>query len=77
MAVKYSKLMRTVSERYQRPLEKMLPEMMNEKGLSGTADELGISNATLAYWMLKLGLNTRRVTLAQGESLEIKRTEGR
>ncbi len=68
-----TKLMRSVEDSHQRPLEKLLPEMVNEKGLSMTADELGVSKATLGYWLLKLGINVRRVALAPGETLEVKR----
>ena len=66
-------LMIRVEEQYKRPLEKLLPEMVNEMGLSATADELGLSKATLGYWLLKLGINVRRVALAPGETLEVKR----
>ncbi len=65
--------MQRVEKEHQRPLERLLPEMVNEKGLSETADDLGVSKATLGYWLLKLGINVRRVALAPGEKLEIKR----
>jgi hypothetical protein len=65
--------MRSVEERYGRPLDRLLVEMVNEKGLSATAEEMGVSKATIGYWLLKLGLSTQRVVLAPGESLEIKR----
>ena len=68
-----TKKMIAVEERFQRPLEKMLPTMVTEGGLSATADELGVSKATLGYWLLKLGINVQRVALAPGESLEVKR----
>jgi hypothetical protein len=68
-----TKLMARVEGEYQRPLERLLPEMVNEKGLSVTAQELGVSKATLGYWLLKLGINVRRVALAPGETLEVKR----
>ena len=68
-----TKLMRRVEEQYQRNLERLLPEMVNEKGLSDTASELEVSKATLGYWLLKLGINVRRVALAPGETLEVKR----
>ncbi|MBF8267338.1 MAG: hypothetical protein HW388_846 [Dehalococcoidia bacterium] len=68
-----SKKMVQVEELYQRPLERLLPEMVNEKGLSATAGELGISKATVGYWLLKLRIEVRRVALAPGETLEIKR----
>ena len=70
---KKTKLMRRVEKEHQRPLERLLPEMVNEKGLSTTADELGVSKATLGYWLLKLGISVRRVALAPGETLEVKR----
>jgi len=69
-----TKLMQRVERDHDgRPLERLLPEMVNELGLSGTADELGVSKATLGYWLLKLGINVRRVALAPGETLEVKR----
>ena len=68
-----TKLMQRVEDGYQRSLERLLPEMVNEKGLSVTAEELGVSKATLGYWLLKLGINVRRVALAPGETLEVKR----
>ena len=68
-----TKKMIAVEERMHQPLEKILPEMVTEQGLSHTADELGVSKATLGYWLLKLGITVRRVALAPGESLEVKR----
>ncbi len=68
-----TKLMQRVEREHQRPLERLLPEMVNEVGLSATADNLGVSNATLGYWLLKLGISVRRVALAPGETLEVKR----
>ncbi len=68
-----TKLMQRVEKEHQRPLESLLPEMVNERGLSSTADDLGVSKATLGYWLLKLGISVRRVALAPGETLEVKR----
>ena len=68
-----TKLMQRVEDEYQRPLERLLPEMVNELGLSGTAEELRVSKATLGYWLLKMGISVRRVALAPGETLEVKR----
>ena len=65
--------MQRVETEHQRPLERLLPEKVNEIGLSATAEELGVSKATLGYWLLKLGINVRRVALAPGETLEVKR----
>ena len=68
-----TKLMQRVEREHQRPLESLLPELVNERGLSATADDLGVSKATLGYWLLKLGISVRRVALAPGETLEVKR----
>lgn len=68
-----TRLMQTVEDRFKQPLERLLPEMINEQGLTATAQSLEVSKATLGYWLLKLGINVRRVALAPGESLEVKR----
>ena len=73
MTTRKTKKMVAVEEKFRQSLEKMLPEMVTEQGLSSTADELGVSKATLGYWLLKLGITVRRVALAPGESLEVKR----
>ena len=74
MMVRKSKLMRSVEKRFNRPLERLLPEMINEKGLSETAEELRINKATLGYWLLKFGITVRRIALSPGETLEVKRS---
>ncbi len=66
-----TKLMRKVEEKYDKPLEKLLADMYNEKGLPAMAEELQISKGTLWYWLLKFGINVRRVALAQGEELQV------
>jgi len=71
--VRKTKLMRQVEEKAQRPLETLLPELVNQMGLSHAAAELGVSPATLGYWMLKMGIQYRRVALASGEAIEVKR----
>ena len=65
--------MMDAERKLRRPLERALPEMVNEYGLTGAAKRLGVSKATLSYWLLKLGIQTRRVALAPGETIEIKR----
>lgn len=57
----------------RRPLERALPELVNELGLTGASKRIGVSKATLSYWLLKLGIQMRRVALAPGETIEIKR----
>lgn len=68
-----TKKMLAVEERFQQPLEKMLPPLVTENGLSATANELGVSKATLGYWLLKLRIDVQRVALAPGETIEVKR----
>ena len=68
-----TKLMMRVEKEFDSPLERLLPDLVNEQGLTATADTLGVSKATLGYWMLKLGINVRRIALAPGEILEVKR----
>ena len=75
MATRKTKKMLAVEERFRQPLEKILPEMVTEQGLTATADYLGVSKATLGYWLLKFRINVRRVALAPGDSLEITRLE--
>ena len=73
MTTRKSKMMLAVEERFEKPLEKMLPEMVTERGLTASAEQLGVSKATLGYWLLKLRINVMRVALGPGETLEVKR----
>ena len=75
MANRKTKKMLAVEERFRQPLEKMLPEMVTEQGLTATADYLGVSKATLGYWVLKFRIDVRRVALAPGDSLQITRLD--
>ena len=52
-----SKKMIEVENKFKQPLEDMLPQMVTEYGLTASADQLGVSKATLGYWLLKLGIN--------------------
>ncbi|MDP6509832.1 MAG: hypothetical protein QGH23_01290 [Dehalococcoidia bacterium] len=52
-------------------MEKLLPEMYNEMGLPQMADEMGVSRSTVWYWLLRYGVNLRKVALASDETLEI------
>ena len=73
MVTRKTKKMIAVEERFRQPLEKMLPEMVTEQGLTATADYLGVSKATLAYWLLKFRIDVRRVALAPGDTLQVNR----
>ena len=74
MAVRKTKKMLDVEKRIRRPLERAIPEMLNEEGFTETAKQLKLPKPTLTYWMLKLGIEMRRVALAPGEEIEIKRS---
>ena len=63
MAMRRTKLMRGVEERYNQPLEKLLPRM---------AEVLGVSRSTVWYWLLRYGVDVRKVALAPGETLEVR-----
>ena len=71
--VRKTKLMKQVEAKFQRPLENLLLELVNQHGLSHAAVELGVSTATVGYWMLKLGIRYRRVAVNADETLEVKR----
>ncbi|MCS5649992.1 MAG: hypothetical protein NZ820_11730 [Dehalococcoidia bacterium] len=76
MVTRKTKKMIAVEERFRQPLEKMLPEMVTEQGLTATADYLGVSKATLAYWLLKFRIDVRRVALAPGDTMLVTRIDG-
>ena len=68
-----TKLMLRVEKGHQQELERLLPERVNAVGLSATADELGVSKATLGYWLLKLGISVRRIAVSRDEVVEVKK----
>lgn len=65
--------MRSVEEKHGQPLESLVPHLVNDVGMSRAASQLGVSPATLGYWMLKMGIQYRRVALADGETIEVRR----
>ena len=73
--VKKSKKMIQVEKKYRRPLERLLPELINDNGLTETANELGIGKALLGYWLLKLQIRVVRIALAPNQKIEVT-TEG-
>ena len=75
MAPPKTKKMLGAEKKLRRPLERALPELVNEFGLTGAAKRIGVSKATLSYWLLKLDIEIRRVALAKGEEIEIRRVE--
>ena len=65
--------MRDVEQRTGQPIERLLPRIVAEEGLTAASNELGVSKATIGYWMLKLGIRTERVALAPGEEIVVTR----
>ena len=45
--------------------------MINDNGLTATADELQIGKALLGYWLLKLQITVVRVALGPNDKIEI------
>ena len=72
---KRTRRMIEVEGRYQQPLVQMLPQMLTSQGLARTAEELGVSKATIGIWMAKLGIELRYVALRPGESITIIEVE--
>ena len=75
MSNRKTRKMLAVEECFRQPLEKMLPEMVTEQGLTATADYLGVSKATLGYWLLKFRIDVRRVALAPGDTMQVYRID--
>ncbi len=55
-----TKKMILAERKLRRPLEKALPEIVNDVGLTGAAKRLGVSKATLSYWFEEIEI--RRVS---------------
>ena len=71
-----SKKMLQVEKKFRQPLEELLPRLINDKGLTDTAAELGLGKATLGYWLLKLQIRVIRVALKPDEEIEVKTIKG-
>ena len=69
--IRVTKLMRQVEAEFQRPIVVLIPELAQEHDLTECAEKMGISKATLGYWMLKLGIEVRRKAVCPGETLEV------
>jgi len=71
---KSAQMLRVEQNHGGRALEKLLPELINEKGFSEAASELGVNKATLNYWLLKFQIRIERIALAPGETFTITRS---
>ena len=72
MADKTKKMAR-IEKEWEESLETLLPKMVTARGLSKTAERLGVSKATLGYWMSKFRIDVRRVALGPGDTLTLER----
>ena len=54
--IRVTKLMREVEREQGESLETLIPRLVNQVGVVATADHIGVSKATLGYWMLKMGI---------------------
>ena len=73
MRYKKTKKMLALEQKHNLKLEAVLPDMVTEYGVSATADKLGVSKATLSYWLLKLRIEVKRIAVAPGDDLKLKR----
>tara|TARA_B100000949_G_scaffold137679_1_gene121091 strand:+ start:4083 stop:4355 length:273 start_codon:yes stop_codon:yes gene_type:complete len=64
--------MNEIEKQYDLPLGKVLINLQNEFGASGTVETLGISKATLGYWNLKCGIRVIRVAYQPNEGEEVR-----
>ncbi|MDP2950516.1 MAG: hypothetical protein Q8P22_13405 [Chloroflexota bacterium] len=71
-----TRLMEEVEQRYGGPLEQVLPDLLNKRGLTGTARVLQVSNQSVEYWILKLGITWKAVVLNPGDVATISGPRG-
>lgn len=72
MAEKTPKMIE-VEKVWHESLETLLPKMVTAHGLTGTSERLWVSKATLGYWLLKLNIKVKRIALAPGDTLTLRR----
>ena len=73
LARKKTKMMLEIEERFGRDITELLADLVTEYGLTETAEILGTSKANVGYWMLKLDILVKRVAVAPGDSLRVRR----
>lgn len=73
MAIKKTAKMLAAEEKLGMPLEKALPPLVTDNGFANTASKLGISNATLGYWMMKCGIEIQRIAVGPRDVILVQR----
>ena len=63
--------MARVEEKFEQSLETLIPELVNEHGLTDAAELMGISKAGLGYWMLKMGISIQRIAVPSDRSIQV------
>ena len=69
-----TKLMFRFDQEISQPIETPLPRLINRQGIADTAAQLGVSKATINYWMLKLSIPVQRTALMPDETIIVKRS---
>lgn len=57
-------------------LPALLRDLVQEKGVQGAAEALGVSKATVSYLLARCGIRRAQVYLLPGERLFIRRPDG-
>lgn len=61
--------MTAIEEREQRPIREILQELFQKHGSQArVAEELGVNQSTVSYWLLKLGLEQKTVLVEKEAS---------
>ena len=70
--MKKSRLMQKVEAKYEgKSLEEIIAPMLVDWGPSATADEIGVSKATLGSWVTRLNWRVVRTILRPDETIQI------
>ena len=65
--------MRLVEQRFGKPIERVLQDMVIEHGKREASKRMGISPITVSLWMMQLGMEDHTIILNPGERAIIKR----
>lgn len=62
-------LMRAIAAEREEPLPDLLRRLLDERGITGACQELGVAKATMGYWMIRLGLRMVCVAVPPGHEV--------
>ena len=66
-----SALMKAVARRHRQPLEQLLRQVCTEYEKVEAAQLLGVSTATIDYWLQRFGISIIRVAVGPGDQVII------